>query len=139
MAREQFTLGNAQVRAAYVAKERALLERTDLSAKGKKPLQAFLHMERAVAEAKAQGYDFGLIQRRIDGKGTVIFTLPGGGSIRDTGREIFYSSHDEKARDAAVMYAEKKWGKRLALEKGHILFQPEPERQRDGIAESICR
>jgi hypothetical protein len=79
-------------------------------------------MERTAAEAKAQGYDFGLIQRRIDGKGTVIFTLPGGGSIRDTGREIFYSSHDEKAQEVALQYADKKWG---GLRKGQILFDRE--------------
>ena len=124
--REQFTL-----RADYAEKARALSERVYLSVHGKKPLQAFLHMERAAAEAKAQGQDFGPIQRRIDGKGVVIFTLASGGSIRDTGREIFYSGHDEKARELAVMYAEKKWGKHIALEKGHILFQPELERQQE--------
>lgn len=29
------------------------------------------------------------------------------------------------------MYAAKKWGKHIALEKGRILFQSEPERQRE--------
>ena len=58
-----------------------LLEREDISAKGKKPLQAFLRMDRVVGQYKAEGYDLGDIVRRIDGKGVVIFTLPSGGSI----------------------------------------------------------
>ena len=48
-------------KADHAAKERALLEREDLSAKAKKPLQAFLRMERVAAESKAQGYDRGNI------------------------------------------------------------------------------
>ena len=89
-------------------------------------------MEQLAAEASAQGQGLGKIARRVDGKGVVIFTLESGGSIRDTGREMFYSSHDEKAKQVAMMYAGKKWGKSLAVEKGHIMFQP--ERQREGWA-----
>jgi hypothetical protein len=108
-------------------KERALLEREDISAKSKKPLQAFLRMERIAAEAKAQGRELGEVKRRIDGKGIVIFTLPGGSSIRDSGREIFYSAHDEEARGIALVYAGLKWGRNIAMEKGRILFHRELE------------
>jgi len=118
-------------RADHAAKERALLERGDISARTKKPLQAFLRMERIAAEAKAQGYDLGNITRRIDGKGVVIFTLPSGGSIRDTGKELFYSAHDEKARDIALDYATLKWGKNIVQEKGKILFRQAPEVRRE--------
>ena len=79
--RKQFLTG----RADHAAKERALLEREDISAKAKKPLQAFLRMERIAAEYKAQGVDLGKITRRIDGKGVVIFTLPSSGSIQVKG------------------------------------------------------
>ena len=35
------------------------------------------------------------------------------------------------ASEAAVMYAGKKWGKHIvAMEKGHIVFQQEPERRK---------
>jgi hypothetical protein len=125
--REQFLTG----RADYAAKERALLEREDISAKGKKQLQAFARMERIAAEAKAQGYDLGDITRRIDGKGVVIFTLAGGGSIRDTGRVLFYSAHDEKAHGVALAYAVLKWGHNIALDKGRILFHHQPEAQKE--------
>ena len=124
--REQFLIGKAD----HAAKERALLEREDLSAKAKKPLQAFLRMQRIAAAAKTQGHDLGDIARRIDGKGVVIFTLTSGGSIRDTGKELFYSSHDEMAHGVAIAYAALKWGNNITLEKGKILFRQAREIQR---------
>jgi hypothetical protein len=39
-------------RADHAARERTLLEREDISAKGKRQLQAFARMERIAAEAK---------------------------------------------------------------------------------------
>jgi hypothetical protein len=125
--REQFLTGKAD----HTAKERALLEREDISAKAKKPLQAFLRMERIAEASRTQGYDLGDITRRIDGKGIVIFTLASGGSIRDTGKELFYSAHDEKAYGVALAYATLKWGKNIAQEKGKILFRKTPEIERE--------
>lgn len=113
------------IRAEYAEKERELQERQGISASGKKELQAFLRMEQITAEAQAEGSPLGDIKRRIDGKGIVIFTLEGGGMIRDTGKELFFSPHDPQVEHVARRYAEKKWGKRLAVEKGRILFQPE--------------
>jgi hypothetical protein len=120
------------IRAEYAEKERELQERSDLSGQGKKQLQAFLRMEQISAEARAEGSDLGDIKRRIDGKGVVIFTLDTGGTIRDTGKDVFYSVHDSKAEYAATLYAAKKWGKHLTVEKGHIMFQP--ERKIDRVA-----
>ena len=116
--KEQFLTG----RADHAEKDRALLERGDIPARAKKPLQAFLRMERIAAEAKAQGYTLGDIARRIDGKGVVIFTLASGGSIRDTGKELYFSTRDEKAHGVALAYAALKWGKNIVQEKGKILF-----------------
>ena len=113
------------IRAEYAEMERELQERSDLAGQVKKELQAFLRMGQIAAEARAEGSALGEIKRRIDGKGVVIFTLDSGGTIRDTGKEIFYSGHDPKAEHIAVRYAFKKWGKRLAVEKGHITFLPE--------------
>lgn len=118
------------IRAEYAEKERKLQERDDISHKGKKQLQAFLRMEQITAEARAEGGELGEVKRRIDGKGIVIFTLESGGTIRDTGKEIFFSSHDPKAERMALCYASKKWGKCVALEKGCIAFQPEREIER---------
>ena len=60
----------------------------------------------------------------------VIFTLASGGSIRDTGKELFFSPHDEMAHGAALAYAALKWGKNVIQEQGKILFRQAPEIQR---------
>lgn len=119
----------AVTKVEYAEKQRAVLEQIDLSAKGKRQLQAFLRMEQITAEASAQGQDFGKITRRIDGKGVVIFTLESGGTVRDTGKELFFSSHDTQAQHIAALYAGKKWGKHLSVEKGRIVFQPDRQRE----------
>lgn len=116
--------------AEYAERERELQERQGLSSRGKKELQAFLRMEQVAAEARAEGAELGEIKRRIDGKGVVIFTLESGGMIRDTGKELFFSPHDSQAEHVARLYAEKKWGKRLAVERGCITFQVEQELER---------
>ena len=118
------------INAEYAEKERKLQERNELSLQGKRQLQAFLRMEQITAEARAEGVELGEVKRRIDGKGIVLFTLESGGSIRDTGKEIFFSGHDPKAERIALRYASKKWGKHVTLEKGCITFQPERESER---------
>lgn len=110
------------IRAEYAEKERELQEQRGLSHSDKKTLQAYLRMEQVAAEAQAEGSPLGEIKRRIDGKGTVLFTLENGGMVRDTGKELFFSPHDPQAEYAAKRYAEKKWGKRLAVENGRIIF-----------------
>lgn len=47
---------------------------------------------------------------RIDTNGTVIFDLPTGGTIRDTGNEINFSHHDKLAKNIAEKYAKCRWG-----------------------------
>jgi hypothetical protein len=105
------------------------LEREAISCKGKKQLQAFIRMEKVAANWKAQSNNLGDIAQRIDGKGVVIFTLASCGSVRDAGKEVFYSCHDDKAREIALLYAGLKWGRNVALEKGRIMFHqtPKPE------------
>ncbi len=57
-----------------LAKEqRSIVERTDLSAKGKSQLQAFMRMEEVAALASVQGSPIGKVHRRADGKGVVLF------------------------------------------------------------------
>ncbi len=119
------------IRADYAEKERVLLERDDLSASGKRHLQAFLRMEEIAAEAKAQGRDLGTIKRRIDGKGVVVFTLGSGGSIRDAGKEVIFSPQDKAAQVIAALYAAKKWGKDIQIEGNLITRSREQERERE--------
>ena len=39
----------------------------------------------------------------VDSKGTVIFTLPNGGKIRDDGQEIHFSAHDPEAAKKQIL------------------------------------
>lgn len=120
---EQFTLNRAELRAEHTTKERAVLENKNLSGKGKKQLLAVLRMEQLAAEepltgeaAQVRGFS-----AAVDRKGTVVFTLPGGGRILDSGKDLFFFANDEAARHVAVQYAQKKWGKSLHVEGNKIV------------------
>ena len=105
-------------RVAYAARERAILEQECISVKGKNRLQAVLRMEQ-VAD------DF---QHHVDRKGAVVFTLQDGTSVRDCGKDILFSARSESARQAALRYAQKKWGKQIILDANRIVRHEAPER-----------
>ena len=107
-------LDYATVKADFATQQRSALENPALSGKGKTRLLAVLRMEQIAVEQGLQ------ITHRVDGKGTVVFTLGNGGSIRDTGKEVLFSAHDKAAQAVAICYAQKKWGKAARLE-GNVL------------------
>lgn len=123
----QFTPNRGEVRAEYAAREVAALENENMSGKAKKQLLAVLRMERLAAEdaAHIQGFS-----ATVDHKGTVIFTLPGGGRIMDSGKELFFSGNSDTARHIAFRYAQKKWGKSLHIE-GNKIVRLEIELEKD--------
>jgi len=45
---------------------------------------------------------------------------------RDQGSELFYSSEHEAAKKTALLYAQAKWGKAVALDGNRIARKPEP-------------
>jgi len=105
------------IRAEYAEKERALFEREGIAAKGKTRLLAVLRMERLAAEGAVAGF-----RHKVDHKGAVIFTLPDGGKIRDTGGEVLFSPNSERL---ARLYAQKKWGPHLLADKGRFCVDRE--------------
>jgi hypothetical protein len=121
--KEQFSLNRTEIRAEYTAREIAALENENVSGKGKKQLLAVLRMEQLAAEEGAAGEAQQIrgFSATVDRKGTVIFTLPGGGRVLDSGKELFFSGKDEAARQVAVRYAQKKWGKGLHIEGNKIV------------------
>jgi len=118
--REQF----ANAKAEYAARERAALELEGVSNKAKKRLLAVLRMEHLAVEGSLAGF-----QHRIDHKGAVIFTLPGGGVIRDEGKKLFFSARDEAAQRVALAYAKKKWGRGIILEGNRIMREQKRENE----------
>ena len=126
--REQFSgWSNPELRATHTAKELAVFENTALTDKGKKALLAVLRMEQITEEGKAHGQsDEGIAAQvsgfkySVDRRGIVLFTLPGGGIIRDTGKDVFFSAHDAAAAEIALRYGQKKWGKTVQIDGNHL-------------------
>jgi hypothetical protein len=104
-------------KAEQAAAERAILENTDLTSKGKTRLIAVLRMEQLAEEKSPLIVGF---RHSVDHKGTVTFILPEGGKIMDRGQELFFSTRDNAAEAVALMYAQKKWGKSLQREGNRI-------------------
>lgn len=125
--REQFSPDTVQIRAEYAEKERATLETDGIGGRGKTRLLAVLRMERLAAESAGQSGEAVIVGFRhsVDHKGTVIFTLPDGGVIRDQGKELFFSARDETARSVALLYARRKWGIGISLEGNRICREAE--------------
>ena len=103
-----------QARAAYLANKIAILENAELSTKTKNRLISVALMESLASGATA----------RISKLGSIIFTLPDGEKICDTGRSISFSA---EARETALDYMTAKWGvqrKRGSLDRdtGDIVY-----------------
>lgn len=112
-------------RAEFAAREREILEQDGISGKGKTRLQAVLRMEQVLQQSSLGSAEF---QNHIDGKGTVVFTLQDGARIRDNGEDILFSVSSEPAKQAALLYARKKWGKSLEFSENRIMKKTRLER-----------
>ncbi len=55
----------------------------------------------------------------IDKKGTLIFTMEGGASMRDTGKTLFFS---EQMAEQALLYAKRKWGEDVVLGDNSVIL-----------------
>lgn len=96
-------------------------DRYDLTSGDKKGLLASSRMYQIISEDKLlkgsselEGFTW-----TVDTKGTVLFRLPSGGLIRDSGFEISYSIKDPASRAAARRLAKLKFG-RDVKEKGNV-------------------
>lgn len=112
---------HGQERVEYAARERAVLEMGGISGKAKSRLQAVLRMEQVLQQNRFGATEF---QHHIDRKGTVVFILQDGASVRDNGKDILFSARSESARRAALLYARKKWGKQARLEDTRLVRYP---------------
>ncbi|MDL2316323.1 relaxase/mobilization nuclease domain-containing protein [Desulfovibrio sp. OttesenSCG-928-A18] len=116
---------HGQERAEYVVRERAVLEMGGISGKAKIRLQAVLRMEQVLQQNRLGVTE---CQHHVDRKGTVIFSLQGGARIRDNGEDVLFSAGSESAKQAALAYARKKWGKNLELFGNKIMKTAQRER-----------
>lgn len=101
----ELTQRRMQARAAYLASKTAILENAELSTKTKNRLISVALMESLASGTTA----------RISKLGSIIFTLPDGEKICDTGRSISFS---DEARETALDYMTAKWNvKRRSLDR----------------------
>jgi flagellar hook protein FlgE len=66
---------------------------------------------------------------RIDTKGLVLFTFDNGSSIRDTGKEIHFTPHDEQIRKIALQFSRQKWGGKFVMTDDMIVFDGSTQRK----------
>ncbi|EQN48394.1 hypothetical protein HMPREF0326_05796 [Desulfovibrio sp. 3_1_syn3] len=103
----EITQSRMQARAAYLASKTAILENAELSTKTKNRLISVALMESLASGTTA----------RISKLGSIIYTLPDGGKICDTGRSISFS---DGARETALDYMTAKWSvkrRRVSLDR----------------------
>ena len=105
---------HGQARAEFASKERAVLEKDGISGKAKSRLQSVLRMEQVAGD----------FRHHVDRKGAVVFTLQDGSTVRDSGKDILFSVANDNARQTAMLYAKKKWGKQIVLEGNRIVKSP---------------
>ena len=98
------------------SKERqaAVLSSLGINPKHKRALVAVIKMQELAAKETDLKTDD--IKHRIDINGTVIFTLKTGGTIRDTGKEVYFSPYDNQAVTLGEKYAKLKWGRNVVIE-----------------------
>ncbi len=75
------------------------------------------------------------LQYIIDAKGTLIFKLPDGTTIRDTGTEVHFTANNEQAKHIASQLVQVKWGNNTQIEGGvvkpkSLLYTP-PQKSHD--------
>lgn len=108
----QFVREQEQTRAAYLTAKSTILENAELSGRTKNCLVSVALMESLADGATA----------RISRHGSVIYTLPDGGKICDTGHSISFSP---EAGTTALAYMSAKWnvrGRSLDRESGDIVY-----------------
>jgi len=66
----------------------------------------------------------------IDGKGTVIFNLPGGVTICDNGHELYFTANSEKAAGLAAKLAQARWGQEVTVQ-GNVISKKKLGYQRE--------
>jgi len=115
------------VRENWARKQQEIMAAEGLSRQG---LKGLLVLAKARELAELEGVRpegpklFSGFTSEIDARGVVMIRLEGGGMVRDDGRRILFSIHDQQARDAASQLAQAKWGKAVGLDGNVLRFMP---------------
>ena len=94
-------------------------------------LLAVVKMREILEREAGQDQPVSEFKYSIDTKGTVIFRLADGGTIRDAGREIHHSATGDRTRELALKYASAKWGRVFVNQSGIIQRSPDLNQAKD--------
>ena len=113
-----------QLSTKWFEKEKEIFLNEKLLKQEKNALLAIIKMKQlAEGEAVKGNPASDNIKHHIDSKGTVIFTLPNGKTVRDTGKAIHFGD-DALAREVAFLLAKSKWGNKTQFKDNQIVFAP---------------
>ncbi len=91
-------------------------------------LAAVLQM-REVLASEAVPFRNAPLKYRVDGKGTILFSLPDNITIRDSGQAIHFLANTDKAEALATKLAKARWGQSASLEGSKLMKAPVAEQQ----------
>lgn len=119
-----------EVREKWIEVHLDLVAGQDVSRRARRGLLAVAKAhELAELESVAHGSKrlFAGFISSVDARGTVFIHLANGGMIRDMGEEIAFSMEDT-TREAAILFARRKWGEQVRLDK-NVLRQSTMSRE----------
>ncbi len=120
----------------WLKKQVEIMTSTDVSSRARRGLLAvakaseLAEMEAAAPNGKRLLSGF---RSSIDAKGTVLIKLANGGMIRDTGREIVFTARDQLTQEAALLFAQAKWGKAITMDGNLLRFQSKERKKDQGL------
>ena len=103
--------GHVEAGTPMVDSKTMIQESCGLSDNHRQALLAVIKMREAINADDPTGEKVKKLTYTIDGKGVIIFKLPDGGTIRDTGRELHFSVLDSKVKEIVEKYARARWGR----------------------------
>ncbi len=105
----------------WLEKQREILEAPGISVRHRQSLLAIVKMRELMERDTPSGQAVPNFTYSIDTKGTVIFKLASGGTIRDTGKEIHFSNSNQNAKTLAEKYAKVKWGSLTDITNANVI------------------
>lgn len=130
-----------EVRAKWIDKRIELVAEQDVSRRVRRGLLAVAkaHELAELESVNPQGKRlFTGFTSSIDARGTVFIHLINGGMIRDMGKEIAFTAHDESTKEAAFLFAQSKWGKAIRLEGNVLRLKPGGKRIEFCVEQKNC-
>jgi len=89
-----------------------------VSGRHRRALMSVLKMREVVEKLVWPNTD---LKYAIDGKGTIIYSLPDGSRIRDSGQKIHFSPRSQQAKALALEYAAVRWGRQQLAQDGSAI------------------